>query len=82
MPAAESPVGIHEIPLSLEPHSLTKLLRDVESFSAAAEKWCQKRALPIAHAHQALKAFTPRSVHCSANGYELRIRWVGSRWLR
>ena len=35
------PLGIHEIPLSLEPHSLTKLLRDVESFSAAAEKWCQ-----------------------------------------
>ena len=35
------PLGFHEIPLSLEPHSLTKLLRDVESFSAAAEKWCQ-----------------------------------------
>jgi len=38
----------------------------------------EKQSLtPSAHAHEAPKALTPRSAHCSANGYELRIK--GSR---
>jgi hypothetical protein len=38
----------------------------------------EKRSLtPSAHAHEAPKALTPRSAHCSANGYELKFK--GSR---
>jgi hypothetical protein len=35
----------------------------------------EKQSLkPSAHAHEAPKALTPRSAHCSANGYELTIK--------
>jgi hypothetical protein len=33
----------------------------------------KQRLTPSVHAHEAPKALTPRSAHCSANGYELRI---------
>jgi putative hemolysin len=32
---------------------------------------------PNAHAHEAPKALTPRSAHCSANGYELTLKRSG-----
>ena len=42
--------------------------------------WAAEQSLPpSAHAHEAPKALTPRNAHCSANGYELRIKVVAKR---